>query len=158
MPIVDPPSGPPPALSGGKAPPIGLVLARTAAIVSRCFAAGLGERNGTLPEWLVLMSLATAGPLGQADLAGRIGIRGATLTHHLNGLELQGLVTRSRLPDDRRAHLVALTPAGRARFFELREAAEARDRLLGRGFDASELAELRALLARLAANAAAGGG
>lgn len=90
----------------------------------------------------------------QQVLAEAMGIRGATLTHHLNALESDGLVTRRRDPDNRRVHIVELTEAGESRFRELRGAAIAFDRRLRRGFTSDELTHFAETLQRLRDNVA----
>jgi MarR family transcriptional regulator, transcriptional regulator for hemolysin len=135
-------------------PPIGLQLSRTARSVSRAFDGALAEAGGSLPVWLVLISLKSQEPDNQRDLARAVGIREATLTHHLNAMEAQGLVTRRRDPANRRVHLVELTEAGEAAFGRLRDAAMAFDQRLRHGFSDDEIAGLEALLGRLGANVA----
>jgi MarR family transcriptional regulator, transcriptional regulator for hemolysin len=133
-------------------PPIGLRLSRAARSVSRAFDDALAEAGGSLPVWLVLISLKSQEPDNQRDLARAVGIREATLTHHLNAMEAQALVTRRRDPANRRVHLVELTEAGEAAFIRLRDAAMAFDQRLRRGFGDDEIAGLETLLARLEAN------
>jgi MarR family transcriptional regulator for hemolysin len=133
-------------------PPIGLHLARTARSVSRAFDDALAEAGGSVPVWLVLISLKTQQVRNQRELAEAVGIREATLTHHLNAMDEQGLITRRRDPANRRVHLVELTDAGEAAFERLRGAAGAFDKKLRAGFSDDEVAELEALLSRLAAN------
>ena len=138
-------------------PPIGLLLARAAKSVSRAFDDALAEAGGSLPVWLVLISLKSR-PLGnQRELAGVVGIREATLTHHLNAMDVQGLVTRRRDPANRRVHLVELTEAGEAAFARLREAAFAFNERLRRGFTEDDLAGLEEQLRRLEHNVAGPG-
>jgi len=133
-------------------PPIGLQLARAAKSVSRAFDDALAEAGGSLPVWLVLISLKSR-PLGnQRELADAVGIREATLTHHLNAMDAQGLVTRRRDPANRRVHLVELTDAGEALFLRLRDAAVAFDQRLRRGLTDRDTADLEGLLLRLERN------
>jgi MarR family transcriptional regulator for hemolysin len=132
--------------------PIGLRLARSAKAVSRAFADALAEVGGSLPMWLILTRLQADEWPAQLELARALGIEGPTLTRHLDGLERLGLVVRRRDPDDRRAVRVELTEAGEARHAELRTAVIAFDRRLRSGLTASELVELRAVLAKLEAN------
>ncbi|HUA29203.1 MAG TPA: MarR family transcriptional regulator [Streptosporangiaceae bacterium] len=139
-------------------PPIGLRLARTARSASRAFDDALSEAGGSLPVWLVLISLKSQEPDNQRELARAVGIKEATLTHHLNAMEAQGLVTRRRDPANRRVHLVELTEAGEAAFVRLRDAAMAFDQRLRRGFSDDEIAGLEALLGRLEANVSDGPG
>ena len=135
-------------------PPIGLLLARAAKSVSRAFDDALAEAGGSLPVWLVLISLKSR-PLGnQRELAGVVGIREATLTHHLNAMDVQGLVTRRRDPANRRVHLVELTEAGETLFLRLRDAAFAFDQRLRRGLSDRDAAALEGLLLRLERNVA----
>jgi MarR family transcriptional regulator for hemolysin len=133
-------------------PPIGLILHRTARQASRAFDEALGEAGGSLPVWLTLLTMKTHKSANQRELAAAIGIQGATLTHHLNGMETDGLLTRRRDPANRRIHLVELTPAGEATFLRLRDAAVAFDRKLRAGFSEEELASLEQALAKLGAN------
>ncbi|MGO4124108.1 MarR family winged helix-turn-helix transcriptional regulator [Inquilinus sp. YAF38] len=132
--------------------PIGLLLAQTAKAVSRAFDDALAEAGGSLPTWLVLMSLMRDGPLGHGELAERVGVQGPTLTHHLDGLEQRGLVRRERPPGNRRAQVASLTEAGTAMFHRLRQAAQAHDARLRAGLAAEDLEQLRSLLGHLSAN------
>jgi len=134
-------------------PPIGLLLNRVAKDAGRAFDDALAESGGSAPAWQILLSLKTRKVANQRELAEAIGIRGATLTHHLNGMEDAGLLVRRRDPDNRRVHLVELTDTGNALFLRLAEAAQKFDRRLRTGFSDQDLATLRALLNRLHANA-----
>jgi MarR family transcriptional regulator for hemolysin len=133
-------------------PPIGLHLARSARVVSRAFDDALTEAGGSLGVWLVLLTLKTRSVANQRELAEAVGIREATLTHHLNAMEAEGLLTRRRDRDNRRIHVVELTDAGEASFLRLRDAAVAFDRRLRHGITAKQLAELESSLDQLAAN------
>lgn len=81
-----------------------------------------------------------------------MGIRGATLTHHLNAMERADLITRRRDPTNRRVHVVELTAHGEAAFDQMRGAALDFDRRLRAGFDDDEIAVLERLLERLHGN------
>jgi MarR family transcriptional regulator for hemolysin len=139
-------------------PPIGQLLHRAASTVSREFDDALAAAGGSRPTWLVLLALTVNSHANQRQLAEFVGIRGATLTHHLNSMESSGLVVRERDPANRRSHIVRRTPAGEEMFLRLREAAAAFDRRLRRGVSAEELETLRSLLERLARNSATGSG
>ncbi|WP_245467767.1 MarR family transcriptional regulator [Mesorhizobium sp. M6A.T.Cr.TU.017.01.1.1] len=110
------------------------------------------EAGGTLPVWVTLLSIKSRELANQRELAGMIGIQGATLTHHLNAMEMQGLLTRRRDPVNRRVHQVELTEAGEALFLKLRIAAFAFDKRLRKGLSDDRLAEFAAVLAALRAN------
>ncbi|TFV87366.1 MarR family transcriptional regulator [Blastococcus sp. CT_GayMR16] len=133
--------------------PIGLLVSSTAKVLSREFDAALAAVGGSRPTWLVLLSLKTAGHRTQGELADAVGIRQPTLSHHLDGLEREGLVRRERTADNRRVQRVTVTEAGEALFLRLRRAAGAFDGRLRAGLDETEVAELRRLLAQLAENA-----
>src|SRR5207302_5172165 len=136
-------------------PPLGLHLTRVSRTVSRAFDETLAEAGGSLPVWLVLISLKSRQLASQRELAEAVGIQGATLTHHLDTMESAGLVTRRRDPANRRLHLVELTPAGDALFLRLRDAATAFDQRLRTGLSAPETHQLAGLLARLGDNVGA---
>ena len=133
--------------------PIGRQLAGTAKIVSRAFDDALAEAGGSVPVWLVLISLKSQRLRNQRELAAAVGIREATLTHHLNSMDEQGLITRRRDPSNRRVHLVELTDAGEAAFDRLRGAATDFDRRLRAGLSDEDIDLLAGLLGRLEANA-----
>jgi MarR family transcriptional regulator for hemolysin len=132
--------------------PIGVVLARTAKTAGRAFDQALAAAGGSQPVWQILISLKTRPVANQRELADAVGIQGATLTHHLNGMEATGLVTRRRDPDNRRVHLVTLTPDGEQLFLRLASAAIAHDERMRKGLSDAEIAQLADLLHRLAGN------
>lgn len=133
--------------------PIGLLIARTAKELNRAFEQALGEAGGSFPVWQILLSLKRGPGSTQRELAASVGIREATLTHHLSGMERTGLITRRRDPADRRVHQVALTDDGEAAFRRLRTAAAGFDRRLRAGIPDDRLDELREVLRRLSDNA-----
>jgi MarR family transcriptional regulator for hemolysin len=138
-------------------PPIGLNLSRTARSISRAFDDAMAQAGGSLPVWLVLISVKSARATNQRELAEAVGIQGATLTHHLNAMERDGLLTRRRDPDNRRVHVVELTDRGEALFESLRRAAAGFDRRLRNGIDEGEIAAFEDVLGRMLANAAPDG-
>ena len=135
--------------------PIGLRLAQAARAVERAFDEALGEAGGTLPIWLILLNLKIRKPTNQRELAEAVGVREATLTHHLNAMDARGLVTRTRDAVNRRVQVVALTEAGEAAFVRLRDTAIAFDAKMRAGLVDADLARLSTLLGHLAANVGA---
>jgi MarR family transcriptional regulator, transcriptional regulator for hemolysin len=133
-------------------PPIGLHLARAARLVSRAFDDALSQAGGSTPSWLVLLNLKIRPTANQRELAEAVGIREATLTHHLNAMEKDGLLTRRRDHTNRRVHLVELTSAGEATFLRLRSTAAEFDQRLRQDISAAELASLQGTLDQLAKN------
>jgi MarR family transcriptional regulator for hemolysin len=132
--------------------PIGLRLSQTARTVSRAFDEVLEEAGGTLPVWLILLNLKIHKPANQRELAEAVGVREATLTHHLNAMDARGLITRTRDSANRRIHVVELTEAGEALFGQLQQAAVAFDTRLRGGLTEADLDTLGGLLGQLAAN------
>ena len=128
-------------------------MARVAKSLNRAFEAALAEAGGSVPTWLVLLSLKSGRWETQRELAEAVGIKGATLTHHLDGMERAGLVARSRDLANRRIQRVELTAEGHAAFDRLRKVAIAFDRRLRAEITEAELAEAREVLERLALNA-----
>ena len=139
-------------MSRPRAEPIGRQLARTAKLLTRAFERDLALAGGSLPSWLILLSLKSRSWRTQRELAEALGIEGPTLTHHLAGLERAGLVRRSRDPDNRRVQRVELTEAGDAAFHRLRRAASSFDQRLRSGLDDRDIQQLRELLAQLLSN------
>jgi MarR family transcriptional regulator, transcriptional regulator for hemolysin len=135
--------------------PIGLTLARTAKIISRAFDDALAAAGGSTPIWLILISLKTQPTSNQRELAKAVGIQGATLTHHLNAMEADGLITRRRDPANRRVHQVHLTEQGETLFYRLATAARTHDQRLRAGLEDEEISTLERLLGRLRNNVAA---
>jgi len=134
--------------------PIGRQLASTAKEVSRAFGEALATAGGSEHVWLILLALKTRENANQRELAAAVGVQGATLTHHLNGMEENGLVVRRRDPQNRRIQVVELTPAGEAAFHRLRAAAVDFDERLRADLSDDELERVSEVLARLQANVA----
>src|SRR4051812_48112248 len=132
--------------------PIGLVVAGTAKAINRAFDDALVAVGGSRVMWLILMNLRRAPDASQRELADAIGIRGATLTHHLNAMEAQGLLTRHRDPTNRRVHQVRLTANGQEAFASMRATVTSFDRRLRRDLDDVEQQQLERTLATLRTN------
>ena len=121
-------------------------------ILSRAFDDALADAGGSLPIWLILINLKLHPTANQREIAEAVALTEATVTHHLNGMEANGLITRQRDPDNRRVHIVQLTDAGEQAFLRLRTAAVAFDRRLRRGLADGDTEHLGELLDRMAAN------
>jgi MarR family transcriptional regulator for hemolysin len=134
--------------------PIGLAVATTAKRLSRAFDDALAEAGGSRPVWLILLSLKARRPETQRELAAAVGIEAATLTHHLDGMERVGLVSRARVPGNRRVQRVDLTAKGEKAFLRLRDAAVSYDARLREGLDDDDVERMRATLTRMEENVA----
>jgi MarR family transcriptional regulator for hemolysin len=135
-------------------PPIGVRLSATAKALDRAFDEALAAVGGTRPRWLILVALKTHPATSQREVAEAVGIQGATLTHHLNALEDEGLVTRRRDPANRRVHVVELSAEGEAAFDLMRDTVVAFDRRLRRGLSPADITRLEEVLDHLRANVA----
>ena len=129
--------------------PIGLQLAQTARAVTAAFERAMAEAGGSASTWQVLLIVRSQRWGNQAEIAREMGITGATLTHHLNALERQGLVRRRREDRDRRVQRVELTDEGAALFERLRAVASEHDARLRAALAPGEVEQLRELLERL---------
>ena len=124
---------------------LGFVLHDVARLLRKRFEqrARLAKLGLTRAQWQLLAYLARQEGLNQAALAQLLEIEPITLTRQLDRLEAIGLVERRPAPNDRRAHVLYLTPAAqpllariRALGAEVREEAmaglsqEARDQLM----------------------------
>jgi MarR family transcriptional regulator for hemolysin len=136
-----------------KTEPIGLHIQRVAKVLNRAFEDELAAADGSLPMWLILLSLKSGRPETQRELADSVGIQGATMTHHLDSLEKAGLVRRTRDPSNRRSQRVELTPEGDAAFNRLRKVALKFDQRLRNGISEEQLAAVGPVLDRLLENA-----
>lgn len=74
----------------------------------------IGERGLTTPQLLCLQNLSEHGAMTSGMLAQMVSLSPATVTGILDRLELRGLVTRERRPEDKRHVLVTVTHAGAA--------------------------------------------
>src|SRR4051794_21672034 len=130
--------------------PIGLHLARTARTVGQEFERAMAEAGGSASMWQVLL-LVRSGQWGtQSNLAKAMGVTGATMTHHLNALETQGLVRRWRDEANKRVQQVELTDEGVAMFDRLRGVATKHDARLRSRLSEREADQLTNLLHKLA--------
>ena len=102
--------------------------------------------NGLKPrQFQILGLLHDHSGLAQRQLMETMSI----LVTLLNPLEVEGLVTRARDPEDRRRHLVALTRAGKKKLVAASRAQkEAEDELFA-SFAGDQLEQLRTLLVEL---------
>lgn len=133
-------------------PPVGLLVARVAKTLTRAFEEALAAAGGSQAVWLVLLQLKIRPTSTQRDLADALELREATMTHHLSGMERDGLIVRRRDPANRRVHQIELTEQGDAAFHRLRHAAMEFDRRLRTGIADQAIADMTDTLSRLADN------
>lgn len=66
----------------------------------------------TLPQFRILVVLASSGPLNMGALARRVGTSPSTLSRAVDRLETGGWLGRESSPDSRRETLIRLSPHG----------------------------------------------
>ena len=124
----------------GQAGPVPVAVAMWQSVqrVMRAFDALLSEQGGSWQVWHILLALHQGTPATQRELAHAVGIREATLTHHLRGMEDRGLVVRTREESNRRVQRIEVTDAGETLYRKLKSAAITFDRTLRRAIGADE--------------------
>ena len=109
----------------------------------------LGTAGASVPEWVVLKAAGDEPELSQRELAGRVLVTGSTLTHHLDRLEADGLIVRTRDARDRRVVRIRLTADGKHRRAALDAIVVEHDRRLKALLPSEDVTTLRRLLAHL---------
>ncbi|MFD4654170.1 MarR family winged helix-turn-helix transcriptional regulator [Kitasatospora sp. NPDC058444] len=106
----------------------------------------------TSAEWEVLKALVVSGSpyrLGPGELAKRLGLTPAAMTHRIDRMVADGLVTRDRDETNRVRVIIELTEAGRDKWLEsMRMAAVFEEELL-QDVAGEERATLSAMLGRM---------
>lgn len=135
-----------------------LQLTRLWRVFGRAFDDALAEAGGSLLVWLVLMSVKTQQLESQRQIAAFVGVKEATLSHHVDAMVDSGLLKRYRDPADRRVQRLALTAAGEAAFARFSAVAVDFDEQLRKGISSVDAATLSRLLVRLLDNLTTEGG
>lgn len=130
---------------------VGRQLSITAKTVKAWFDQHLADNGSSLTTWIVLShAIAAEAPgLSQKGMADEMGIGGPALVRHIDRLEAEGLVERSRDPDDRRITRVTATPAGRQHHAELAKVAADGDAEIRSVLSERETADLLRSLQKL---------
>ena len=94
----------------------------------------------TMPQELVLRALRFEGDMNQTELASRVGQDRNNLSRTLGILEKKSLVSKRINEEDRRYHLVSITPKGKKVHEEIFEVMEAwREKVYFKGIEPEEL-------------------
>jgi DNA-binding MarR family transcriptional regulator len=118
---------------------------------------GAHTANGLTPRQFHLLGLLhDHGAMGQRELGQTIRTDPSILVTMLNPLEVDGLIARERDPDDRRCHLVTLTPAGEQHLIRAARAQREAEDALFAGLDDQQREQLRSLLVALQESLAGG--
>lgn len=113
----------------------------------------------TNAEWEVLKALVLEGRpyrLGPGELARRLGLTPAAMTHRVDRMVAQGLVTRGRDEMNRVRVNIELTAEGRGRWLDAMRMAAGFEAGLVQDLDRGERGTLAATLARMLARVEAG--
>jgi MarR family transcriptional regulator for hemolysin len=132
--------------------PLPRVVVLTGKAIREYFEDALTEAGASLATWVVLSGIDRGRWDNQRDLARDLRIEGATLTRHLDRMERDGLIGRSRDPLDRRQVRVELTPVGGALHGRLKAIAKKTGRRACDGLSDEEQETLRRLLDRIRIN------
>jgi DNA-binding MarR family transcriptional regulator len=100
----------------------------------------------------MLVALDAAAPCTQERLAAKMSVTAPTIVGALDELHVNGLIERDRNPEDRREHVLRLSPDGRRYLADALHAEDiAQEQLIGQ-LSTEETLELNRLLATLVAN------
>ncbi len=111
--------------------------------------ADLGISNA---EWEVLKALVLVGKpyqLGPGDLAKRLGLTPAAMTHRIDRMVAEGLVTRERDEANRVRVIVELTPEGRGKWLAAMRMASGFESELLQDLSAEQLGTLGEMLSHV---------
>lgn len=102
--------------------PLGRSIGRTHKFVRALGDRELAPLGSSITEWIVLFHIADAPPPGasQTEIARFADMGGPALVRHIDRLEADGIVTRTRDAVDRRIIRLDLTAKGHERLEELR--------------------------------------
>jgi DNA-binding MarR family transcriptional regulator len=125
---------------------------RVSGTIAGAYQARFGLR---IPEWRLLTVLAEFGSMSQQALCGRTQMDKVTVSRAAISLHERALVTRTPNPDDQRSHLLDLSPEGWALYRQIAPQALEFERRIFASLNDEEQAQLRKMLERVEAAAAA---
>lgn len=129
---------------------LGYWLRTVSNAVSHAFARSLEGVGVTVAEWVFLRALYDVDGIAPSLLAERMGMTRGAISKLAERLLAKDFVTRAANPDDGRAHMLALTRAGRALVPRLAEIADANDNAFFGALAPAERSHLDALLRKIA--------
>jgi DNA-binding MarR family transcriptional regulator len=106
--------------------------------------------TGLTPRHLGVLFEVQARPTSQQDLVETIGVDASKLVGLLNDLEADDLIVRRRDAEDRRRHIVEVSPKGSARLEDAKQIAAGVEADLLVGLDEGQVEQLLVLLAQVA--------
>lgn len=128
---------------------VGYAIRRAQILIYEDFLAALAPWDITPQRFSALTIIAANPGLKSTELARILGIARSGAVQIVDQLEVLGYVTRAQAPDDRRAHCLTLTSAGRRAYAQIAEAVRAHDARISARLNADERRSLIELLGRL---------
>lgn len=128
------------------------LLNRAGARIATAFGEEIRPLGATLQIWRVLAALREQDGRRMGDLSATTSIDVSTLTRLVDNMEKKDLVARQRDPQDARAVVLNVAPAGRRLTARILPIAERYEKVALQGFDPAEAEQLKAALRRLYAN------
>lgn len=95
--------------------------------VSQAFARKVDANGVTVAEWVLMRRLLDEKGLAPSELAESVGMTRGAITKLANRLIAKSLLVRTANPEDGRAQMLSLTPAGRGLVPKLAALADAND-------------------------------
>ncbi len=128
---------------------LGYWLRMVSNAVSQSFARRVEHEGVTVAEWVFLRALYDAGRVAPSQLAEGMGMTRGAISKLSDRLAEKSLIDRHDNPDDKRAHKLALTKAGRALVPRLARLADENDAAFFGGLTADERRRLAQLLQKI---------
>ncbi|MFL9840857.1 MarR family winged helix-turn-helix transcriptional regulator [Sphingomonas sp. ST-64] len=125
---------------------------RVSGTIANAYHARFGLR---IPEWRLVTVLAEFGSMSQQALCGRTQMDKVTVSRAAISLHERGLITRTPNPDDQRSHLLDLSAEGWALYRQIAPQALEFERRIFASLSDAEQEQLRKMLERVEAAAAA---
>ena len=136
---------------GSLADHLGYALKRAQLRVFDDFVGAVAPLQLSPAQFSVLILLDANPGRNQTEIAATLGIRTPNFVKLLDGMETRGLCRRTRSPEDRRSHVLALTDKGRATLAKAtRLVSTKHDKKLASLLDNDERVQLMAILERIA--------
>jgi MarR family transcriptional regulator for hemolysin len=132
--------------------PLPRVVVLTGKAIREYFEDALIQAGASLATWVVLSGIDRGRWDSQRNLAKDLRIEGATLTRHLDRMERDGLIVRTRDSGDRRQSRAELTPKGRELHRRLKTIAQKTGKRACIGLSEEDQTELRRILAQIRTN------
>ena len=125
-------------------------LSFTSNLVSNAIAGTYEALFGlTIPEWRIIAVVAELDGATQQHIGQRTRMDKVTVSRAAIALTERGLLIRRGNPQDRRSHLIALSPAGEALYAEVAPKALSLEADIFAGFTRAEVTQLVTMLRRL---------